>query len=59
MHDWSRAYGSAGDEEAVEVAFTASGEVVVAGNFEGSLEFEGETLTAGSGGDFFVVRLVP
>lgn len=59
VHEWSRAYGGTGDEEAVQVAFTASGEVVVAGNFEGSLTFEGETLTAGSGGDFFVARLIP
>ncbi|MDI1478028.1 hypothetical protein [Polyangium sp. y55x31] len=57
-HIWSRVYGDAAPQAAYGVAF-AGGDVVVAGEFDGSLDFglgNGALQSAG-GGDAFVARL--
>lgn len=49
MHDWSRGFGSTGTEYGHSVAIDWDGNVVVAGSFEGSVDFGGGQLV-GDGG---------
>ncbi|MDC0739910.1 hypothetical protein [Polyangium mundeleinium] len=56
-HIWSRVFGDAAPQAAYGVAFTGSGDVVVAGEFDGSLDLGSGALQSAGGGDAFVARL--
>ncbi|MDI1450654.1 hypothetical protein [Polyangium sp. 6x1] len=56
-HIWSRVFGDAAPQTAYGVAFTKSGDVVVAGEFDGTLDLGGGVLQSAGGGDAFVARL--
>ncbi|MDC3980226.1 hypothetical protein [Polyangium jinanense] len=56
-HIWSRIYGDASPQAAYSVAFTAAGDIVVAGEFDGSLDLGSGVLSSAGGGDAFVARL--
>jgi hypothetical protein len=54
---WARRLGSAGSDEAMAIACErATGEVVMAGSFEGTVDFGRGPLTSAGGRDLFVVR---
>lgn len=55
----SRRWGGAVDQRARAVAVDPCGAVVIAGDFNGSLPFEGTALDASGGVDVFVARLAP
>jgi hypothetical protein len=56
---WSRGFGSPGPQYAMSIASDAAGNAVVAGCFQGSLDFgEGAHVSAGSD-DIFVAKLDP
>jgi hypothetical protein len=54
---WSRGFGGAGIDDAVALAVSAQGEVVVAGTFEKTIDFGGETLVSEGGPELFVAAL--
>ena len=57
---WVRHFGSASNESANGVAIDRSGDVLVAGTFDGTLAFGGlEPLTSKGGTDIFLVKLDP
>jgi len=58
-HLWSYIFGSSGDQYAWDVAATPSGQAVVTGSFEASLDFGGKTKVLNSAGndDIFVAKL--
>lgn len=55
---YNHAFGGAGEQTARDIALTAAGEAVVAGDFDGSIDVGGEVLTA-QGADVFVAKLQP
>ncbi len=59
-HLWSKRFGGYGDEMGRVIASDAMGNIVVAGEFSGFVDFGGSYLSySGSGRDLFVVRLDP
>jgi len=56
-HVWSRSFGDAADQGATAIAADAAGGAVVVGDFSGSLNFGGGSLTSSGGDDIFVVKL--
>jgi hypothetical protein len=54
---WSKRFGDASDQWDPCVAVDASGNVIVAGGFEGSVNFGGGTLTSAGWDDVFVAKL--
>lgn len=56
---WQRAAGSGNNQAATEVAVDASGNVFVAGTFDGSMTLGGATLTSAGGTDVFLAKLSP
>jgi hypothetical protein len=56
---WSHRYGDAQAQEARDIAMNASGEVAIAGATNGSIDFGGGPLAAGSDYDPFVAVLSP
>jgi len=56
---WSHRYGDAQAQEARDIAMSASGEIAIAGATNGSIDFGGGPLTAGSDYDPFVAVLSP
>lgn len=52
----SKFFGGAGDEVALGVAIDPSGQVVVVGRFQGTVDFGGGPLTSAGGDDIFVAR---
>ena len=56
-HVWSKNYGDAGRQSFSSVAVDSSGNVFVAANFEGSVDFGGDVLTSAGGFDIFVAKL--
>jgi len=57
---WSRRFGGTGTDVARAVAVDAAGNVVVAGYFEGTVDFGGGPLTSGAGStNVFVARYSP
>lgn len=55
---WSRLFGDALRQEANAVAVTPSGQIVVAGNFSGFIQLQGQELPS-QGEDIFVIKLEP
>lgn len=56
---FARGLGDGEDQRAVDVAFDPSGNLVVLGNFKGSIALDCTTLTSAGGFDFFVAILSP
>lgn len=57
-HVWSKRFGDADKQVATAIAVDASGNVIVAGSFQGTIDFGGQPLTAsGSGKHAFVAKL--
>ncbi|MBI4700864.1 MAG: hypothetical protein HY744_06825 [Deltaproteobacteria bacterium] len=59
QHLWSKRFGSAGTQEAWAVATDGAGNVVLVGDFYGSIDFGGGPLTSVDGRDIFVAKLDP
>ncbi|MBI4699655.1 MAG: hypothetical protein HY744_00570 [Deltaproteobacteria bacterium] len=57
-HVWSKRFGDAQQQYGLGVATDGAGNVVVTGNFDGTVSFGGQDLTS-SGGDVFVAKLDP
>jgi hypothetical protein len=57
-HIWSKNFVGSGDDSGLSVAVDASGNVFVAGNTSGSIDFGGGML-ANHGTDWFLVKLAP
>lgn len=55
-HEWSKRFGSAGNERGTGVAVDPAGNLIVVGYFGGSFDFGGAPLTA-AGADSFVAKL--
>ncbi|MCY1059323.1 hypothetical protein [Nannocystis sp. SCPEA4] len=56
-HLWSRQFGDLEDQRAKRVALDPSGNILVMGDFQGSMEFDGNLLTSAGKADEFVVKL--
>lgn len=54
---WSKKLGGSSFDGATAVGVTASGDIVVGGYFNGSVDFGGGVLTSAGANDMFVVRL--
>jgi hypothetical protein len=54
---WGRTIHGAGNEYATGVGLDSAGNLIVVGNFGGTANFLGVSLTAGSQGDVFVMKL--
>ena len=55
-HVWSKRFGSTGQDSGSSVAVDASGNVFVAGTFNGSINLGGASLTSAGGVDIFVAK---
>jgi hypothetical protein len=58
-HLWSKSFGDTGMDEGLAVAVDGSGDVLVTGLFEGTVDFGGGPLTSGGGGfsiDIFLAK---
>jgi len=55
-HLWSKRFGSTGDDYGASVAMDSSGNVLVTGYFNRSVDFGGGALTSTGGADIFVVK---
>jgi uncharacterized protein (AIM24 family) len=58
-HKWSKRFGDADDQRVEAVAVDASGNVIAAGGFNGTVDFGGGTLTSAGLNDVFVVKFKP
>lgn len=56
-HTWSRHFGDAANQLGQCVEVDGSGNIMVTGDFGGSLDFDGRVLTSAGGGDVFLVVL--
>jgi hypothetical protein len=55
-HVWSQRFGDSSVQEGSSVVVDASGNVIVAGNFKGTVDFGGGTLTSAGDYDIFVLK---
>ena len=56
-HSWSRSFGSTGDDHGNAVAIDASGNVVVTGYFNSTIDFGGGPLTSTGNKEIFLLEL--
>ncbi len=56
---WENSFGDAAADNVTGAALTADGGIVLAGSFEGALDFGGGALVSGGGEDVFVAKLDP
>jgi hypothetical protein len=56
-HRWSERYGDAATQRIISVAVGAGGHIVVAGAFEGTLDFGNEPMTSAGRSDAFLAKL--
>ena len=56
---WSDGFGASGDQELEEIAVDASGNSIIAGSFDVSVDFGGGTLTSAGNEDIFVAKFGP
>jgi hypothetical protein len=54
---WAKRYGSTGDDLVYGLAIDGTGDVAMAGKFQGSVSFGGTALTSAGGDDAFLVKL--
>jgi hypothetical protein len=57
QHVWSKRYGSTAFDGGFAVALDGAGNVYVIGTFQGTVDFDGQSLTAGASGDEFLLKL--
>ena len=57
--EWSRTFGDAGDQAAMGAAIDPQDEILVSGEFEGTMVLDATTLTSAGGSDAFVIKLGP
>jgi hypothetical protein len=55
-YHWSKSFGDAANQTAYGVATNATGDVVVTGTFQGTVNFGGADLVSAGGGDLFVAK---
>jgi hypothetical protein len=55
-HLWSKSFGAGGDEAASDVAVDASGNVIMTGHFQGTVDFGGGAYTSQGSYDIFIAR---
>jgi len=58
-HLWSKRFGDAGEQSNAEIAADFAGNIVIAGGFEGTLNFGGESLVCAGQEDIFVAKFTP
>jgi hypothetical protein len=58
LHHWSQRFGSAGADLGLAVALDGSGNVVVTGAFQGTVDFGGGNLVSAGSWDIFVAKYV-
>jgi uncharacterized protein (AIM24 family) len=58
-HLWSKRFGGTNYERATGVVLDTSGNIIVTGNFAGSVDFGGGALTSAGGYDIFVAKYSP
>jgi hypothetical protein len=58
-HLWSQRFGDSAGQQGQCVAIDASGNVIVSGYFEGSVNLGGDTLTSAGSNDFFLAKFDP
>lgn len=58
-HLWSKRFGGSGPQSGWDVSADASGNVLIAGRFYGTVDFGGGTLTSGGNDDIFVAKFDP
>ena len=58
-HKWSHIFGDAFEQFSYDVACDASGNIIIAGYFEGAVDFGGGTLTSAGAYDAFVAKFSP
>jgi hypothetical protein len=58
-HLWSKRFGDAGSQTGTGVAADAQGNVLVTGDFAGSVDFGGGVLTSAGGADVFIAKYDP
>lgn len=58
-HLWSKRFGDAGGQYRSEITVDASGNVLLTGSFEGTMDLGGGPLTSAGGYDIFVAKLDP
>lgn len=56
-HIWSKSFGGAGTDSGYGVSVDGAGSVLVAGQFEGQVDFGGGPLNSAGGQDMFLVKL--
>ncbi len=56
VHSWSQRYGDVGNDTPLTVAVDASSNVIVAGDFTGTVNFGGANLTSAGSKDIFVAK---
>jgi hypothetical protein len=56
-HLWSQRFGSTGADVGLGLAADGSGNVLVTGFFQGTVDFGGDVLTSAGGDDIFVLKL--
>ena len=56
IHQWSQSFGDIGDQIAYSVATDASGNVIITGDFSGTVNFGGGNLTSAGSTDIFVAK---
>jgi hypothetical protein len=56
---WSKSFGDAGDQEGKAVVVDALGNVIVTGDFFGTIDFGAGPLTSAGGDDIFVAKFGP
>ena len=56
---WLKSFGSAGDDQAMTLQLDSRGNPILAGYFEGTVDFGGTRLRSNGGSDIFVVKLDP
>ena len=57
-HLWSRRFGDVKNQGSTGIAVSGAENVVIAGNFDGMLDFGGAPLVSASGGDIFVAKFL-
>ena len=59
VHQWSFSFGDMDFEGARSVAVDPDGNIVIAGTFEGSINFGGGWLTSMGANDIYLAKLTP
>ena len=56
IHQWSKRFGSIGDDQGIDVAVDAAGSIYLTGYFEDTVELGGASLISAGGRDIFVAK---